>query len=310
MAFKFSPTRGDAQEVLYLAARPYYPIRPASQLLSEALTREKAQRFVGKAGKRFTLRFDATPFPLHQSSSRHLSPLTITPAVLREVAWSSEPRHRVEGSDGDLDLWFEVENDDTVNYLCDRRDPDWDPHEALQQRIAHWGTQNWGGLTIAILLGAEQLYRCDVDVFSLDDSDLLSNSIRFFAISFDPERYGKESNDRAEIEEGSSPQGSAAEPDDNGEAAETAGSEFAPLLAGHSIKCLCGENIDVSLTAVASELSGGGESLMLVSCPRCRHRYQVRGMPSHDQLRTNVKYEVRHLGHHQGPLNETGIQDF
>lgn len=309
MAFKSAPIRGDAQDVLYLAARLFYSIHPGNRLLSEALTCEKAQRFVSNVGRRFTLRFDVTPFPLHQSSPGHLTLLTTTPGVLKEAVWSSEPRHQIEASDGNLDLWFEVENDETIYQLCDRRDPDWDPREAFERRIAHWGTQNWGGLTIAILLGEKQLYRCDIDVFSVDDSDLLSNSIRFFAISFDPERYGNGSNDLTGIEDqqggiGQDPQqDGAAEPQDNARAGGRSDPELAPSIGGHSIRCLqCGAKIDASLAAAASRLSGGGESLMLVSCPRCLCRYQVRVLSGHDQLRTGIKYEVRELGHREDLL--------
>jgi hypothetical protein len=184
---------------VYLAARLFYPIDAGSALLPEALTREQARRFAGQIGEVFTLHFDSTPFPLHRSDGSRLMPVTTIAAELREAAWTpggtADPGpwglDLLNALDGQLDLVFESDGHDGIVLISDRRDPDQDAARALERRIRRWGTENWGGVTVAISLAGEQLYRCDTDVFAIDDSDLLFGIIHFSALSFDPDTYGK-----------------------------------------------------------------------------------------------------------------------
>lgn len=289
---------------VYLAARLFYPVDAGSALLPEALTREKARRFEGQIGKVFTLHFDLTPFPLHRSDGSRLMPVTTIAAELRETTWTpaatADPGAReldlLDALDGQLDLVFESADHDGIVLISDRRDPDQDATRAFERRIRHWGTENWGGLTVVISLAGEQLYRCDADAFAIDDSDLLSGIIHFSALSFDPDTYGKAAASPAGPAETVSDPGNAAPRHGSAEAAGRADPDARSRETGEIVRCMrCGNGLDIGLAALSGFLVHS-DTIVNTFCSSCGYRYQVRVLNQRDQLRTGTKYAVRDLG--------------
>jgi hypothetical protein len=275
--------RSPSPDFIYLAGRLFPSVNPPNSLFPEALTHDKAQRFLEAIGRDFELIFDTTPLPLYASSPQHLVRLVTSSAHLLDATWTPTTSGPIPTSDGNLNLRFSVSDRQAVTALCDRRDPDWGQHAAYERRIVHWGTQNWGGVSVSFVFDTRQLFRCDVDVFCVDDSDLLSDTLHIYLVSLTPTASNAHANDdpaerKASEEELSSP--ASTKDMSNSQA---------------TVRCLrCGGGIDVSLALLANSI--GRESIILIGCPDCDARYKVRAFAREHQLRSGVSYEVQEVG--------------
>jgi hypothetical protein len=78
-----------------------------------------------------------------------------------------------------------------LQLLLERADL-WGPSAAaLEQIVCHWGTQDWGCLTIDIGQGGRRFYRTDVDVFGPRTERALSPDVVVCAYSHKPDLLKK-----------------------------------------------------------------------------------------------------------------------
>ena len=158
-------------EFIYIAARPYFPLVPKHPLLPESMSEEKGDGLGEKVGEIFEVKFDIPPrvtfAPLEPEEK--YSFFASAPAKLETFA-------RVpccgEGLGLEYEVWdwvymfqFRTEHKAFLKELLSRKDKYIHSSDAFDRAMCHWGTQDWGCLTMELLSDGTR-FRTDVDIFA------------------------------------------------------------------------------------------------------------------------------------------------
>ena len=152
------------QAPMYVSARFFYSLAPASPSAPAAMTRRRAESILAKKDAVLDIDVKATPFPLHSCSIEQEQPYARTRALVRSAEWTTRTPTKDVPADGELLLSWRFPNESSFS--------SWSTDATRTSRLRRHckpiqctGSQNWGGLTIGIGCQGAPLYRFDVDVF-------------------------------------------------------------------------------------------------------------------------------------------------
>lgn len=277
---------------IYLGVRLFYPVAPPDDLSPEALTMSKAEAIVARQGDRLALAFDATPFPSTAFDPSSYRPYARGEAKLDRADLAGVCTPAVPNADGLLTLSFKTDDVSLLQALVDRRDPDLTHTTAFERRLMHWGTQNWGGLTLSLVHGVSTLLRCDLDVFAPEEVPGARPCPLFIsAVSVDPQvepaKPAVKSVDGVTDVSQDVPRDST-HVTPEGDVSQVGVEENLVTIA----RCTeCGGRFTVKESFLKA-LSSSGPNLIVAACNGCGRGASIRQLEPAERQRAGVSYEV------------------